>query len=115
MTRKAVTATAVALVAGAVMLVPGSAQASGPTHICYNSAAVSETVGGGDWIQAVFTYDRVFFLSGQFIQNGQHASSPYWAAFRTQISNTNKIVLGARNAQTGPQFASGWLVETWVC
>lgn len=115
MIRKAITAAAV-LGIGTVALAPGSAHAGGPTDICNNSAGISQNVvGEQNSVNAAFAYNNDFVLTGLFIQNGNQSVSAYWVSWRTQIAGTNKVIVGARNDTSGPNTATGWMVETYVC
>jgi hypothetical protein len=114
MIRKATTA-AVVLSIGAVMLVPSSAYAAGPNNVCYNAAGVNQTIGSELSVQDSFALNGVFLLTGMFIQNDDQTSSALWVSWRSAISATNKIIVGARNDSSTPNQATGWLVYTWKC
>jgi hypothetical protein len=121
MNRKAIAGATAALVAGTVMLVPGSARASianlGPTTVCGNFAGVSGTVAGFGNTSAMFAYNGVFTLNGEFNQSG--AGGPidgYATAWIIQNSTSaNYIMIGAHNNQSTAWNMTGFIVEQWIC
>jgi hypothetical protein len=110
---RAAAAVAIATLALAVPAV--SAEAAGPTQVCYSDVAVSNTLGPNQSVSASWAEDGHYELNGIMNQNGNKELSPYIDSWSVASSEFNYITLGGRNAGTSTVAVSGWLVLSWVC
>jgi hypothetical protein len=106
-----------ASILGLTMASPADAHVTaGPTQVCYNYVGIvlgSFDPGLGPY--ASFALDGVFVLNGVYNQNGNGSISGYFTTFMYQSSNSNSIIIEARNDASNLQSTNGWMVEMWKC
>jgi len=109
------TAVALAITALALAVPAVSADAAGPTQVCYSDVAVSNTLGANQSVSASWAEDGHYELNGFINQNGNKGVSPYITSWSEASSEFNFINVGGRNDGPGTTTVSGWLVLSWVC